>query len=319
MPDRSDKYKELEANDDPLPFISKSRLMEWVKNPEHFRLKYIEGYRGKGTEATDRGTRIHETIEHYYERAEETYEETGLPPGDLVSYLPDDRSMWADFIEPHISNFFRFEHSRIECSPSVEAWVPVSQEEEHWRDDLSVPWEGTVDAVFKAASVPQIDSDEGYVIIDWKTGRYPKEKYRDEGIYMELEFYRLLFSDKYQPLHVGAFYTKPGELIIPPDDRRTSLVDEILESTTEMERHVNNYDDYEHFPTNPGPLCGWGADDPDCRSELYGICPCTWNVPADNQETFKELVDRGLPMSAIAERMGTTTDAVSYWKYKMNL
>lgn len=317
MPDRSEKYLELEANDDPLAFISKSRVMEWVKNPEHFRLKYIEGYRTGGTVHTDKGTRIHETIEDYYEGALETYEETGLPPGDYVEYLPDDRSMWADFIEPHISNFLQFEHERTEYAPSVEEWVPVGQEVEYWDDDRDPPWEGTVDAVFKAASIPQVETDEGYVIIDWKTGSVPIDKYRPKGIHLELTFYDMLFEDKYEPLEVAAFYTKDSTFVQPPERRRASLRSQIEEAAEEMAYHVDNYDEYDHFETNPGPLCGWDADDPSCRSQLYGICPCTWNVVPDNQETFEELRDQGIPLSEIADLMGTTTNAVSYWNRKI--
>lgn len=319
MPDRSEKYQALEASDDLLPFISKSKIMQWVKNPEHFRLKYIEGFRTGETIHTDKGTRIHDSIEQYYIGARELYDETGLPPGELDAYLPDDRSMWADFIVPHIVNFFEFEHGRIEAAPSVEEWVPVGMEEEYWDDERDPPWEGTVDAVFKASSVPQVDSDEGYVIVDWKTGSLADKKYRTDGIYMELEFYKMLFEKKYEPLHVGAFYTKPGEFIQPPAQSRRGRRAKLLKAAEEMAYHVDNYDEHDHFETKPGPLCGWDADDPSCRSQLYGMCPCTWNVPPDNQETFESLCKKGLPMQVIAEMMGTSADAVSYWQYKMGL
>lgn len=319
MPERSGRYEELQesAGEYELPYISKSRVKSWHENPEHFRLKYLEGFKETETEAMDRGSRIHKSIEVFYENAIEQYEEVGLPPGDYTTYLPDDRSLWADFIDPYLSNFFAWEHRRLEHAPTVEAWLPVAIEEEYWLDDQDPPWTGLADAIYNADSIPEFDGEDGVVIVDFKTGKVPKQQYRDDGIYLELAYYEALFSEKYDDIAgSGAYYPKEDEFIVK--DVGTShdiLVNEIIE---DMEAAVADYDGGEHFQTKPGPLCKWGEGD-DQESAFYGICPCTWGVPANNRERFEELVENGATNYEIAGELNTTTDAVGYWKYKFGL
>lgn len=319
MPGRSNKYDELrkQADDYEMPYISKSRLKLWMNNPEHFRLKYLEGYRGRASQAMVRGSKIHESIEGFYNNATEQYEDVGLPPGDFVSYLPEDTSLWQDYIEPYMTNFFAWEHRRLEYAPSVESWLPVAVEEEHWLEDRDPPWTGLADVIVNADSLPEFEGEDGVVIIDFKTGKVPDEKYRDDGIHIELAYYEALFGEKYDVAGSGAYYPKSDTFITKTSDdewdrnRINEAVDELIET-------VENYDGEDHFETNPGPLCKWGEDE-DEESAFYGICPCTWGVPANNREQFEQMVDDGVPAQRIADELDTTEDAVWYWKYKFDL
>jgi DNA-directed RNA polymerase specialized sigma24 family protein len=82
---------------------------------------------------------------------------------------------------------------------------------------------------------------------------------------------------------------------------------------------VNDYDGSQKFEANEGPLCMWGEDDGE-QSDFYGVCSqCTWGVPANNKETFIQMVEEGYSDYEIADDLGTSTDAVNYWKYKFNL
>lgn len=319
MPDRSGKYLDFEAaeGDGSLEFLSKSRVKQWLQNPEHFRLKYLEGYVEQENAAMDRGTRIHESIEHYYEQAMEQYDELGLPPGDYVDYLKDDRTQWAPFLD-EITNFFQWEHARLEHSPDLKTWLPISIEEEHWRHDtVGLPLEGTTDLIVNEASLPYDFPGNGdTVIVDFKSGKTPKEQYRSPaGIYTELAFYELLFMDKYDIAGSAALYLKQNDFVIRPDDDKH--VDLVHEALDEMNDAIENYDGG-HFETNEGPLCCWGTE-PDQRSKFYGICPCSWAVPVDNEERFRALCSSGLGNQVIADELGTTRDAVSYWRYKLDL
>jgi len=319
MPDRSEKYERLQAETDgyTLPYVSKSRVKLWLNNKEHFRLKYLEGYKEAETAAMDRGSRIHKSIEVFYENAIDQYENIGLPPGDYVSYLPDDRSRWADFIDPYLSNFFAWEHRRLEHAPSVEDWLPVAVEKEYWLDDREPPWTGLADVIVPSASLPDISSDEGVVIVDFKTGKVPKKKYRDDGIHIELGYYEMLFSEKYDVAGSGAYYPKTDEFIVKSSDDEEDR-NRINSAIGEMLTSVEDYSGDEHFETNPGPLCKYGEGD-DQESAFYGLCPCDWGVPADNKEEFVELVEKGWGTNRIAAELGTTPDAVGYWRFKFNL
>lgn len=320
MPDRSEKVlrRNEETGQYELPYISKSRVMQWKKNPEHFRLKYLEGIREPETDAMVRGTRIHETFEEYYLSAAEAGQ-----PRDRIELLPDDRQLWADFIEPYVTNFFKWEQRRAdEVDGVAEHYLPIAVEDEHWRSAvLDLPgepeWMGLADAIIPAQSVSQVNANSGVVIVDFKTGKVPDKKYRSNGIYTELEYYEILFEDKYDVAGAAAYYPREDTLLVQPNNQEYRS--KVLDAAREMVEACNDYNGDAQFEAKEGPLCKWGMDD-DQESAFYGVCSqCTWGVPAKNPETFEHYVENGYSNFDIAEAMGTTEDAVSYWKYKMDL
>lgn len=320
MPDISERMAEARetAADGELPYISKSRVTEWVKNPEHFRLKYIEGLRGEETDAMRRGTRLHETFEDFYYALYEYVEsEDQLPEFWELKELLFDYKRWADFVDPYVANFLCFEYRRLSTAQTINEYLPYGVEEEMWMErDGDPPWMGFADVILPAASLDEIEADDGAVVVDFKTGSVPDERYRDEGIYLELEYYTMIFGSRYDVVGAAAYYPREDELVVSHRDE--SLRERVFEAVEEMLHYVDNYDEYDHFPTNPGPLCKWGEDSSD-QSEYYGICPCTWGVPANNREEFEEMVESGMNNYQIAEKLGTTPDAVRYWQYKFDL
>lgn len=325
MPERSNKVSELKeaAGEYELPYLSKSRVMKWVSNPEHFRLKYLEGIDEEETYAMRRGTEIHTAIEEYNENVIDEYDRTSGVFADVLRYLPDDRGLWADWLEPYISNFLLFEQRRREhCGDPdnlMSAFPPVAVEKEHWRDDLfDVPMMGIADVVYDAASLPSFPGEEGVVIVDVKTGSVPDEKYRDDGIYLELEYYELLFDeDLYDVAGAAAYYPKEDELLVKP--RKESYRLEVYQQARDLIRAVEDYEGDCQFDINPGPLCGWSPDEGD-RSAYYGVCSqCSWNAPVENENTFREMVEQGYTVQEIANELNTTPDAVGYWQYKYDL
>jgi hypothetical protein len=323
MPDRSDKVLRLneESGQYELPYISKSRVMQWEKNPEHFRLKYLEGIKEPETDAMVRGTRIHESFEYYYEQAVD--EHMHFEPAVAPTMLPGERKKWADFIEPYITNFLLWEEDRWqEAGEQVDQYLPIAIEEEHWRDPMldlagEPEWMGLADAILPAASIAECPCDEGVVIVDFKTGSVPDPKYRDDGIYMELEYYEILFENKYDVAGAGAYYPREDEFLFQPPD--TKFHEKVIQAAREMVQATNEYEGNSQFEAKEGPLCKWGMDD-DEESAFYGVCSqCSWGVPANNEETFKAMVDEGYSYDRIADELGTSKDAVSYWKYKMDL
>jgi hypothetical protein len=323
MPDRSEKLRRLneEADQYELPYISKSRVMQWVKNPEHFRLKYLEGIREPETDAMVRGSRIHESFEEFYLEGGLARNAGRLDRG--VSALPEDRQLWADFTEPYITNFLKWETERWDtCGGNPSEYLPVGIEEEHWRDPLlgldnEPEWMGIADAVLPAASIEDVESDSGVVIVDFKTGSVPDEQYRGDGIYTELEYYVMLFEDKYDVVGAGAYYPRADELLVQPASEQQR--EYIIESVGEMVRQTASYEGDTQFEAKEGPLCKWGLSD-DEESGFYGVCSqCTWGVPAKNEETFRQMLKEGYSDWEIAEALGTDTNAVNYWKFKMGI
>lgn len=318
MPDRSNKLKRLnkEAGEYELPYISKSRIKQWLTNKEHFRLKYLEGIAEPETGAMVRGTRIHEAFEEFYHAAHEK----DAYPG--IDGLPENRQLWADFMDPYVTNFLRWEKERWDTAGRRPAeYLPRGIEEECWRDGvLELPaepeWMGLADAVLPAASLPAVPEDTGSVIVDFKTGSVPDEQYRGDGIYTELEYYAMLFEDEYDVVAVGAYYPKEDTFLTQPAgvEEQRSMV---LSAAEELVTACRDYDGDVKFETNEGPLCRWSFDDDD-ESPYYGVCSqCTWAKPANNKETFKAMLDEGYSFDRIAEELGCSTDSVSYWKYKL--
>lgn len=323
MPDRSDRVLDAydEAGKYELPYISKSRVEQWLKNPEHVRLKYLEGIEEPETEAMVRGTRVHEAFEGYYETIlDQPYMEPN-DPSIQAGALPDNRQLWADFVEPYVSNFFTFERRRWdEAGHSMDDYSPVAIEEERWREPLidnGPEWMGLADVVLPAASVVEIQSDDGVVVVDFKTGSVPDKQYRSPGIYTELAYYTVLFEDEYDVAGSMAYYPRSDESIVNPDDGPHR--DKVFQAVEEMVAASEAYDGSQKFEAKEGPLCGWSPSEDD-RSPFYGVCSqCTWNVPVQNQNTFEQLVEEGYSDREIAEHLGCSPNAAQYWRYKLDV
>jgi hypothetical protein len=132
---------------------------------------------------------------------------------------------------------------------------------------------------------------------------------------MELEYYVMLFEAKYDVAAAGAYYPRADEFLVQPDD--PSFRTQVEDAVTQMVKACREYDGGTNFDTKEGPLCRWSFDKED-ESPYYGVCSqCTWAVPAENKETFSEMVNEGYGDWEIAEALGTSTDAVNYWKWKL--
>jgi RecB family exonuclease len=290
-----------------------------MQNPRHFYFKYVKGLKPEETGAMVRGSRIHEAFERFYEAEAARGDQVFDDPGQ---HLAEDRQLWADFLEPYVTNFIAWEHERWRHAvEGGERWLPAAIEEEVWRDGLfgeAAPAAmGLADVVLPAASLEEVPAETGNVVVDFKTGSTPRPEYRSGGIFTELEYYVMLFEDEYDITGAAAYYPRQDELLVSPEDS-ARFRDDIRDAVSEMVDAVASGDE-KNFPTNPGPLCGWSPDD-GCRSDYYGICSnCTWNVPVDNRERFEKLCERELDPYSIAFKLGCRAEEVRYWKSKLNL
>lgn len=306
---------------DELEYISKSRIKEWVTCEWRFYKKYVEGKREPENEAMRRGSTIHEAFEVFYENARKYVESHGQLPADLWELLPDDGE-WTAYQDPYITNFLRREEGRrayLEDKASAgqisdeevsDYWLPVEIESEAWLDFQEPPWMGYADAILYAESLPTVTADDGVVIVDFKTGDTPDEQYRNKGIYLEGEFYALLFEDEYDVAAVAGYYPKDDDLLISMLDKSRR---EVIRTAVEEMVAADDESDYEY---QEQPLCAWGESDDERCPYYEDECESTWAVPVDEKEQFIAYCDNGFASAHIAMELNTSVEAVKYWAKK---
>lgn len=276
-----------------LKHVSKSRISTYLKCPRKFFLKYWMDNRPPGSYHTTKGSRIHRAYENFHENLIEYVEEHGERPDRFAPLMEN----WRDYhqwLDPHIANFWLFEEKRWDLAMdaarmdkldgderktatiALEYWLPVGVEVEGRLEKPpagDIPWMGYADAVLHAASVPGVDEDEGVVILDYKTGKVQDEKYREEGIYLEGEFYGWLFEEdpefEHKVVAVAGYYPQEDELVVSPYpdfDRRNVILDAVegMQEPPELE----NYEFKEQ------PLCHYKHG----RCFFYNHCPSTWGL-----------------------------------------
>lgn len=311
------------AEADSLEYISKSRVKEWLVCEWRFFKKYVEGKREPENEAMERGSTIHETFEDFYHNAREHVAEHNQLPNDLMEMLPE-KDQWVEYQEPYITNFIRREEGRkayledkaeagqLSEESVTELWLPVEIESEAWLNFQEPPWMGYADVMVHAESMPTVLSDEGIVIIDFKTGNTPDETYREKGIYLEGEFYAMLFEDEYEVAAVAGYYPKDDDLLISPlkKNRRDIIRDAVSDMVS-----ASSPEEYEF---EEQPLCAWGAEEDERCPYYEDECESTWAEPVDNKEKFVDYCERGMSSAHIAMELDTSVDAVKYWARKLN-
>lgn len=309
------------AGDNELPYISKSRLTAYTKCPRAFYYNYILGIRPVENEHMRKGSRIHLAFELYYQNVVDHY--TGdfvdyvLPstPRELARFLPDEALLYADWL-PYIANFLTWELYRASHATTLRDWLPVAIEAEAWDDNKRVPWMGFADAIIPAASVPQVEDDKGVVIVDFKTGKTPDKKYRNKGIYLEGEYYGMLFRDDYQVAGVAGYFPKNNDFIVSPlqGSRRDFIRDQI------QKMHISG-DVKDRYPTNTGPLCKWGPEDGENQCDYYDLCAAgqEWGAPTDRWDEFVIDVQNDENYGFLAQKyFDGDADSLGYWTWKAN-
>lgn len=330
MPTATERITELRENadDGELPYISKSRLKSYVSCPRAFYYNYILGIRAPENWHMKKGTRIHLTYEKYYENVCEFYSENpdaDLPsiPDDLVGFLPDDGLLWIDWAHPFVGNFISWELSRAEAAleatenqaDAIAAWLPAGIESEAWDDSHDPPKMGFADVIVPAASVPEIDTDSGVVIVDFKTGSTPKKKYRDKGIFLEGTFYRTIFEDQFDVAGVAGYFPKNNDFLVSP------LSLERQEFAAEKIKEIKeNGDDKQNYEPDPGPLCRWSPEDDD-KCDYYSMCHAgkEWGAPTENWDEFVSDVESGMSKPELSRKYwddDQDTDSIHYWYWK---
>jgi len=261
---------------DYLPHISKSRIKKFLKCRRKFAFKYLAEVRAEDNFYITRGTRVHDTYETFHQNLIAYTKANQEPPRNFTELLSpaDEWFQFIDFIHP----FFKWELERWETALSnteteaeaLEAWTPHSVEDSLEIEDPpvgEVPWIGPYDCLVDARSVSSINSNEGYVVIDYKTGSLPgKEKWAEEGIYIDLEFYAWMLEEDGFDIAggVGMYPSEDGNVVreMPNEDIRAAITEVVKELHTASATR-------DEFPTYPNPLCDW------CFYQDQ--CPTAWD------------------------------------------
>ena len=323
MPAQTNRVLELRegVEQGEIPYISKSRVKKWLTCNEKFNYSYLKGYKEPETRYMRRGTIVHEAFEDYYEAAERFVEAEGRTPTvpEMVDLLPESRR-WADYTEPYITHFLLFEARRAENAPTPEDWLPVAVEAEEWLEDPldygddAIPWMGYADAIYPASAFPEVDGDDGVVIVDFKTGKTPNPKYRDEGIYLEGEYYAMLFASEWDVAGVAGYYPKNDDLIVSPlkPERRAK----IRQVVHEMQAVSGT--DPAHLEINEQPLCYWDEGEGN-HCPYYDMCASRWGEPLKHADKTREMFDAGMSPHEVAAELGCETNHVYYAKKKLGI
>ncbi|QSG06336.1 hypothetical protein HSR121_2003 [Halapricum desulfuricans] len=295
-------------------------MKKWLTCQEKFNYSYLKGYKEPETRYMRRGTAVHETFEDYYAAAERFVETHGRTPtiSEMIDLLPDTRR-WADYTEPFVANFLLFEARRARDAPTPEAWLPVAVEAEEWLEDPldygdeAIPWMGYADAIYPASGFPEIETDEGVVIVDFKTGKTPNPKYREEGIYLEGEYYAMLFESEWDVAGVAGYYPKADELIVSPlKESRRAKIRQVVH-----EMQAVSGENPAHLEIDEQPLCKWGTGK-DEQCPYYDMCSSTWGEGLKHEEEFRRLAGT-LSDHELAEHFGMDFGAVRYTKSKLGI
>jgi len=276
-----------------LAHVSKSRVKTYLQCPRKFYAKYWCENRSPGSYHTTKGSRIHRAYEDFHLNLIDYVETHGVRPDSFAQLMGDwrDYHQWSD---PHIKNFWMFEEDRWDLSMeaarqdkldgddrktrkiALDYWLPIGVEVEGRLEKPptgDIPWMGYADAVLHAASVPDVEADEGVIILDYKTGKTEDEKYRDEGIYLEGEFYGWLFEEMnsfdQKVSAVAGYYPQNDDLVVSPYpdfDRRNTILDAV--------EGMQQPPDIENYEYEEQPLCHYGKG----RCFYYNECPSTWGL-----------------------------------------
>lgn len=285
-PGHTNKARRLadECDDPGFEYVSKSRLTTFEKCPRSWAIKYVAGHRAEETFPMRKGTQLHGTFEAFYEAL------SGAERGTaLIDLLPSSSAewLWGPFGSEHVFHFLSFEALRLEGAPDFETYQDVKVESELWWDDPSVedspPWFGFLDAMYPAASFPWVEHNEGWVVCDFKTGKTPKPQYRETGIFLELEFYRILAEQNgYNVVAMAGYYPQADDVLVcEPSAERENMVFDLVESMLGF-RGVDPND----VEKNEQPLCRWKTGMCDyyrhgkVTAEAWdGECDSEWGTP----------------------------------------
>ena len=234
--------------------MSKSKAKDFLQCPRKFKYNYIDDLRERvepepGTPLRI-GLDVHEIFEWYYKQPEaKTIEE------------PYEEAMWrilmkhplAEEYMPFLENFIKFNIEEVIPESGVPGYVPP--EVELYIHDKDLNLNGIIDAVF--------DSEDGKIIIDYKTG---KPRAITEYI-LELTLYKIMYEKATgnKVSHCGIYFPKTNDkrmarcldLDEECDGKGPCITIEDEFTALDTLDYIREKIDKGEFPPKPGFLCNY--------------------------------------------------------------
>lgn len=249
-----------------------------------FRLIQVDGFREPPSPATTRGTLVHSVLENLYdlpalERTpgaasdliEPAYEEQFANNDDFLAMFQDDVLLekWKEDVRALVQQYFAMENpTRLEPH-ARESFIRVDI-----TDGISL--HGYIDRIDKAPN-------GALRIVDYKTGKSPKERFIQETLF-QMRFYSLLL-DKSE-------YGLPARTqLVFLGDGRTLTMDPTREEVDAFEHHlVQIWNDIEdavrkkYFAPKKQVLCNWCG--------VQKLCPLySSETPEISEEGLQRLLE----------------------------
>jgi putative RecB family exonuclease len=249
-----------------LETLSPSRAGDFKTCPQLFKFRAIDKLPEPTTTYQARGTTAHLALERLYDlpaperTAERLYQLfrdawTELRGTDEYSLLFDDNEaerQWGLESLSLLANYFALE------DPTKVA--PLHRELDMLEDLDGMTIRGILDRIDET-------NDGELVILDYKTGKAPPERYAMSAFFA-LKIYALLIRTRMgrTPSEVRLLYLNGPVLYTLPIDDGT--LDATARALRALWNRINEAIDTNHFPTKPGILCDWCS--------FKDVCPA-WN------------------------------------------
>lgn len=158
--------------------LSKSSINLYLQCPLKWKFVYIDKIPSIPSIYQKRGTKIHEKIEGFYKNIK----------------IVDNKIIYTD---EDLKNFVDFENKRLKNCKDLRYFKPLFQELKLQDEKLGL--KGIIDAVY-------INSDDGTIIIDWKTGKFDESKLDDYRFELALYAELLRASNKVDNIKYWGIY-----------------------------------------------------------------------------------------------------------------
>jgi putative RecB family exonuclease len=245
-------------------YLSPSSIGTFQQCPLKYKFSRIDGLKEPATEHTLLGNYVHSILEELYKSS--AVERTL----SFARFLA--RNIWADYVE-EVTNIYRGDTEKIRLFKwrswyCVENLMTMESPESIEFDGIETELNHEVGGVKIKGFIDRWSiSDEKIIIGDYKTGKVPAIKYRDDK-FDQLLIYGVILADM-QGIEIGSLellYIKDQvKLTKTPTKEDMQRIKDMLKTTRDA---IDARCESEVFETKVGVLCGW------CH--FKSICP-SWS------------------------------------------
>jgi putative RecB family exonuclease len=239
-------------------YFSPSSLSTFMQCPQRFKFEKIDKLRSGDTEATVRGSFVHEILEELLKLDPEhrTIEVAKNLSRELWN------SSWSGKAEPVAGGeMSKFMWTSWWC---VENYFEMEDPKEVEPMGLEVEVQGLIEGVPLFGIVDRWIMEDGKIIVqDYKSGKVPKPQYsRDKKLQIMIYADLLEKQTGLEAGHMDLLYVKEGKVVSyePTPELRASVANDVANAWDEMTASCES----EKFETRTGPLCSYCDHKPYC-------------------------------------------------------